>query len=331
MNLIEQSLNDITKETKIKYAKKECKNIGNLKRHRWTTDELSKLKILYEVQGASPSEMGNIFPERSKDSIMGQITKLKYKHTNEQKYSARSRTRIGKGLKHIPEIINGSKKWNRICPQCHKKIWYFDRSSVYRKSTKIKLCKQCKRDNKKLTYKRNCSKCDGEIIYSTRENLWRANRDKSLCRSCAKLGNPSRKGQKCSEIHKIRVGLSNKGKIISSTSKLKMREAAIRRMNRLGITQYRNYNPNACRYFDSISKEKGWNLQHAKNGGEVQVCGYFLDAYDKDKNIVVEYDEVSHNRPSVKQKDILRQNEIIEFLRCDFYRYKEYDSQLIKI
>jgi hypothetical protein len=102
-------------------------------------------------------------------------------------------------------------------------------------------------------------------------------------------------------------------------------------MDRLGITQYRNYNPTACKYFDILSTIMGWNLQHATNGGEVVVCGYFLDAYDKVKNIVVEYDEPYHDRPSEIKKDIKRQIEIINELKCDFYRYKESTGDLIKV
>jgi len=50
------------------------------------------------------------------------------------------------------------------------------------------------------------------------------------------------------------------------------------------------------------------------------VCGYFLDAYDKEKNIVVEYDEARHYKDVENNilidKDIECQNVIIEQLHC---------------
>ena len=67
------------------------------------------------------------------------------------------------------------------------------------------------------------------------------------------------------------------------------------------------------------------------NGGEIECCGYFLDGYDKNKNIIVEYDEPRHQRPSVQKKDTLRQKILINHLSCDFYRYKEWENELIKI
>ena len=110
-----------------------------------------------------------------------------------------------------------------------------------------------------------------------------------------------------------------------------MRLAAIKRMKDKGILTYRNFNKNACRFFDELNKERGWELQHALNGGEVEVYGYFLDAYDKNKNLVVEYDEPSHDRPCIKKKDKIRQNNIINYLKCKFYRYKEAENKLIKV
>jgi len=95
------------------------------------------------------------------------------------------------------------------------------------------------------------------------------------------------------------------------------------------------HNIRACEYFDKLSEEKNWNLQHALNGGEFYISklGYFIDAYDKNKNIVVEYDEPRHYsvKGDLKEKDIKRQIEIIEELNCDFYRFSEKNEILYKI
>ena len=87
---------------------------------------------------------------------------------------------------------------------------------------------------------------------------------------------------------------------------------------------------NACDYLDKLSLKMGWNLQHAKNGGEVRLCGYLVDGYDKKLNIVVEYDEPFHytSDGNLKQKDVDRMNRIIHNVGCIFYRYNERTKQL---
>lgn len=88
-----------------------------------------------------------------------------------------------------------------------------------------------------------------------------------------------------------------------------------------------NYNPKGCELFDKISKEKGIYIQHAMNGGEyyIKELGYWVDGYDKENNIVYEYDEKRHFSCKNKyiEKDIKRQKEITNFLKCKFIRIKD--------
>ena len=71
-------------------------------------------------------------------------------------------------------------------------------------------------------------------------------------------------------------------------------------------------------------------MQHALNGGEINVVGYYLDAYDKDNNIVVEYDEKHHfNKDgTLKNKDIKRMNEIMNNLNCKFFRFNDITKKI---
>lgn len=68
------------------------------------------------------------------------------------------------------------------------------------------------------------------------------------------------------------------------------------------------------------------------SGGEfyIKELGYWLDGYDKDKNIAVEYDERKHFKVNgeLKDKDIHRMNEIISHLNCSFYRYNQPKNEL---
>ncbi len=121
------------------------------------------------------------------------------------------------------------------------------------------------------------------------------------------------------------------GKTHKPETRAKIREKYLSRMEKiLGYPVVPNFNENACDYFNTLNKKNGWNLQHAKNGGEVEVFGYSLDAYDKERNIVVEYDEPRHYDlfGNLRKKDIIRMNEIIKQTGCSFYRYNEKTNEL---
>jgi hypothetical protein len=135
--------------------------------------------------------------------------------------------------------------------------------------------------------------------------------------------------QKLSDSHKGQIS-SFKGKTHSKETKEKLRVARCKWIEKIGGGP--QFNPSACKFFDSLNREKGWNLQHALNGGEIIVCGYFLDAYDKQKKIVVEYDEPAHEVSTKKKKDLIRQNEIIESISPnEFWRYNERFGELRRI
>ena len=54
---------------------------------------------------------------------------------------------------------------------------------------------------------------------------------------------------------------------------------------------------------------------------------YYLDGYDKEKNVVIEYDSKYHNKPYQKQKDLIRQQNIIDKLNPHkFWRYNKKDN-----
>ena len=63
--------------------------------------------------------------------------------------------------------------------------------------------------------------------------------------------------------------------------------------------------------------------------------GYWLDGYDKNLNIVFEYDEPKHyidkTNNILRDYDIKRQNQIIKKLQCEFWRYNEYLDLLYKV
>jgi len=87
-----------------------------------------------------------------------------------------------------------------------------------------------------------------------------------------------------------------------------------------------SFNEKACDLFDKISKNENIYIQHAKNDGEfyIKELGYWVDGYDKENNVVYEYDEKHHFRNGkLNKKDQIRQKEISDLLKCKFVRIKD--------
>ncbi len=127
------------------------------------------------------------------------------------------------------------------------------------------------------------------------------------------------------------------GRKHSEETKQKQRIGMCNWLNSLPVDKKRaNYNPNSIIMLEKIAKEHNWNIQHAENGGEFYTgIGYFVDAYDKEKNIVLEYDEPAHyddvENNVLCEKDLKRQQEIIDHLHCEFWRYNEKMQCLWKV
>jgi hypothetical protein len=149
-------------------------------------------------------------------------------------------------------------------------------------------------------------------------------------------------GKHHTESVKLRISESNSGKRtgIENPAKrkdvrTKIRTSHNKRRESLYCGQSSpNFNVDACNYMDMLNKTHGWNLVHAMNGGEFYIkdLGYWVDGYDKARNIVVEYDEPRHYKNGeLKDSDVIRQNEIIAHLNCEFYRYDFSKKILIKI
>lgn len=213
------------------------------------------------------------------------------------------------------------KKYQRNCPTCGNLLEY----KTYRnwwaanknKSSCISCCQKGKSPTNKIQIDRLvrvCKECGGEIIYTTRHAYLRAERVGGVCRKCTcRKFNSERKWSEES-IAKIRNTKAT-NRIKDGTWK-----------------SWGNVNPVASDYLEKLNKSRGWNLKHAGNGGEQLICGYWIDGYDSEKNIVVEYDE-SYHYPygKLRLRDVKRQSRIIAFLKCEFWRYNEKESALYRV
>jgi len=107
---------------------------------------------------------------------------------------------------------------------------------------------------------------------------------------------------------------------------IKKRLSHIKRIEKNKLNGYQltpNFNPKACKIFNNISEKNNIHIQHAMNGGEyyLKELGYWVDGYDKENNTVYEFDEKHHKYQ--KEKDLVREQEIINLLKCKFIRIKE--------
>lgn len=125
-------------------------------------------------------------------------------------------------------------------------------------------------------------------------------------------------GKHLSEAHKKKLSEANLRKPKSAETRKNMRMAAIARIERNSGQVSPNYNPMACKIIDIYGKQHGYSFQHAENGGEYHIkeLGYWVDGYDKEKNVVIEVYEPWHSK--TKDRDEKRQQEITNHLGCEF-------------
>lgn len=104
----------------------------------------------------------------------------------------------------------------------------------------------------------------------------------------------------------------------------RMKKSAIERVIRQGTCVA--YNVSSIPIIENFGKENGYYFQHAENGGEYQIPNttFFVDGYDKENNVVIEFDEKYHFSENQKKKDLERQDMIGHLLKCKFIRIDEH-------
>lgn len=121
-------------------------------------------------------------------------------------------------------------------------------------------------------------------------------------------------------------GFSNKGRRCTDENRKLYRVQMIERLQKTHRNFHPGYNTKACTLFDNIMEFMGIKIQHALNGGEYHIkeLGYFVDGYDKENNVVFEYDERAHYDVygHLNERDIRKQIEIENFLNCRFIRIR---------
>ena len=213
----------------------------------------------------------------------------------------------------------------RNCPECGKEV------SAYRIAfIENRKCRECSIKNwskmpigwKKKTskyininppYIKKCPKCNSEMIYDNKYTFIYSILGNKCCNNCANAGKNS--------------GIKRIPYKRTAETKIKNRIAMINTLSKNyfnGGQAFPNFNPDACEIIEQYGKKNGYNFQHAMNGGEyyIKELGYWVDGYDTENNVVLECYEKHHFRDGkIQDKDINRQEEIINHLNCKFIIY----------
>jgi DNA-directed RNA polymerase subunit M/transcription elongation factor TFIIS len=216
--------------------------------------------------------------------------------------------------------------------------------------------------NKEEKWVRNCPKCGNEITYTRIYDRDIAEKWNRNCASCANTGRifseetrkilsefhkgqvPWNKGIKLTEEHKKNIGKSCGGRIFSDEHKQNLKQNSAhywkgktrseesnkkRRVTTLKNIEERcgqispNYNKIGCEIIRWFNTYYDFNFQHAENGGEVCIDGYFPDGVDERRKTIIEVDEKHHfdSDGTLKSKDVTRQR-YLEGLGYKFIRVR---------
>jgi hypothetical protein len=144
------------------------------------------------------------------------------------------------------------------------------------------------------SFYKNCPKCNKIIYYSRKYTLIESIDKNRKCRKCSKKG--------------IIPSFLKDGKFSNET------------LQKISKTWFKKGDrPKNANFRKGKTIDEIYGVEKAKE------LGYFVDGYDKENNVVYEWDEKRHfNKDgSLKSKDVLRENEIKQFLKCKFIRIKD--------
>jgi len=177
-----------------------------------------------------------------------------------------------------------------------------------------------------------CSNCGNGRILKTREMVRRACKFNRKCNSCSNgiktLGRKSSLNTKLkmSKFQKERYTDINERNKTSKSVKLAMHRSEVRKKHISGLYHSKwikvRTDKGQIEFIDKWNK-LGFNFEpnyQIKTNDDL----FYIDGYDKEKNVVIEYDSKYHFRLKQQQKDIRRQNKIIHIINPK--RFWRYDS-----
>lgn len=251
-------------------------------------------------------------------------------------------------------------EYYNLCSRCECKKYYKNKNSYYVNKNKKCLCKECSNKEKSSKMK---GRTRPPFSEEWRKNLSTGHKNSKIWedsmntveykekQSISKSGSKNYMyGKHHSDLTREKLSLLKKGNIpsnkgISMTdeqkNKLKQiknsdKHKAISREHRLKQIKesggFPSFNKTACKFFDHLNQKMAWNGQHALNNGEREFIGYSLDYYEPKLNLIIEWDEIRHEEPNIKSKDVIRQNNILnEDKSVIFYRINQKMNNVYKV
>ncbi len=233
-------------------------------------------------------------------------------------------------------------------PNCRKEISYTENANMYRAKKQNTNCKSCavwnkgiprteeekkkiseSHKGKKLTneHKKNIGKSNkgekngmyGKSVYNIwvkkygKEEADRRQKDANIKNSLALSGENhpfyGKKREPFTEETRKRMSESHMGMKYSEETKKKQRLSMKKRIENRSGQMMPNYNSEAISIIEEYGKKYGFNFQHAENGGEVCIDGYWPDGVDEKMKTIIEIDEKQHfnSDGTYREKDIRRQ------------------------
>ena len=247
-------------------------------------------------------------------------------------------------------VIGETKKRIRRCPKCEKIIVYESKNGYLSGKKLNSFCYSCHNKRKIengyiMPISTGLKASDETKLKMSKSQLERFKQEKSPMngknhsvetKSILRNINIGKNNKMFGKTHSVesRLKISNSRiglipKPVTEKTKIKLRESKIKRIEKLKLNGHQlmpMFNNKACAFFDLLEKQLGWDGSYATKNREHSIIGFFLDYYEPNLNIVIEWDEKHHYRfGKLKEKDIIRENQIKNKLNCNFYRINEVD------
>ena len=215
---------------------------------------------------------------------------------------------------------NITKRWARNCPKCGKELSYSQKCSMLCAEREGWCCAHCSNsgENNGMFGKHHSLKTRKKIgCKSKRRMPWNKGKIGVYSKDVLSKMGAQNKGR---VPWNKGIPAPHKGIIPNELSRRKMRLSRIRYLKSLHGQTHPNFNPIGCQRIDEYGKQNGFDFQHAMNNEEfyIKELGYWVDGYDKMKNIVIEYYEHHHQNPRQMLRDKRRKQEILNHLHCTF-------------
>lgn len=192
-----------------------------------------------------------------------------------------------------------------------------------------------------------CPSCNSDRWFVSKKKAREAMSENTKCRSCSKVGSNhpyfgkdgARKGHVFPATARKRMSISAKAdRVLRNTNVEYLKKLSEATTNAWNDPIKRKAMVNTCRWNNEIVDKgfpdfiKKWESLgfHFDTNYQVKQDEFlaYVDAYDKEHGVVLEYDSKYHLSSTQQQKDFVRQNKIIDILNPNkFWRYDAVNKQ----